>query len=319
MPNFLFEGREVEAEDGESVLGALLRHGADVGHGCKAGACQSCLLRSSGAVPSSAQNGLDETLIERGAFLSCQAGAGDVCDVERLGREVFPRFQATLQECRRVADEVLFLRFDVPGWSAAPGRFVRMVHPSGTVRPYSLATPAWNPPTEAHFHVRLIEGGEMSQALADSQPGDVVELEGPFGKCSYRLVHGNEPILLIGSGTGLAPLYGIATDALHRGHNGPVHLFHGGRTSASLYFRDELSDLAAKYPGFRTTPCADEDVTGDDLTGSPLDHALREHPDLTGYKVYLCGHPMLVKAAQKKCFLAGANLRDIAADPFVPA
>lgn len=319
MPTFLFEGQEIHAEDGESVLSALLRHEVEVGHGCQAGACQSCLVRSSGAVPASAQSGLDDTLIERGAFLSCQAKPAEVGSVERLGSEVFPRFKATLTERRLIADDVLFLRLDAPGFSAAPGRFVRLIHNSGVVRPYSLATPAWNPPHKVDMHVRVIEGGEMSQSLLKAEHGDPLELEGPFGKCSYRSADGQEPLLLIGSGTGLAPLYGIATDALHRGHTGPVRLYHGGRTSASLYFRDELQHLVTHYPNFRYTACADEDVTGDDLAGSPLDHALRDTPDLTGFKVYLCGHPMLVKNAQKKCFLAGANLRDIAADPFLPA
>lgn len=159
----------------------------------------------------------------------------------------------------------------------------------------------------------------MSELVLASRVGGQFQVEGPFGKCSYRTVNRLEPILLIGSGTGLAPLYGIATDALHKGHLGPIHLYHGGRSSASLYFREQLATLAERHPQLTVTQCADEGVCGNDRTGSPLVHALSDHPQLDGFKVYLCGHPDLVKSAQRKCFLAGANLKDIAADPFVAA
>lgn len=319
MPVFQFEGRDIQAEDGETVLSALLRHDVDIQHGCQAGACQSCLLRSSDAVPPSAQTGLDETLLERGAFLSCQAKAETVSSVEGLGSEVFPRFTATMLEKRHLAEDVLLLRLEAEGWSAAPGRFIRLIDVSGVSRPYSLATPASRPVSEIQLHVRLIPGGRMSEIVLNSSVGGQFQVEGPFGKCSYRSADHFEPMLLIGSGTGLAPLYAIVTDALHRGHLGPIFLYHGGRSSASLYFRGELANLAARNPQLTVTLCADAEVCGNDRKGSPLVHALSEHPQLDGFKVYLCGHPELVKSAQRKCFLAGANLKDIAADPFVAA
>jgi NAD(P)H-flavin reductase len=47
-----------------------------------------------------------------------------------------------------------------------------------------------------------------------------------------------------------------------------------------------------------------------------LDVALNENPDLSGWRVFLCGHPEMVKSAQQKTFFAGASMRDIFADPF---
>lgn len=319
MPSFLFEGVTIEAEDGDTVLSALLRHEVEVNHRCKAGACQACLVRSRDPVPSSAQVGVDDILVAGGAFLACQAKASAVTTVERLGDDVLPRFPAVVLAMEWASEDVLVVDFEARGFGATPGRFIRLVHPSGVTRPYSLATPAWIDSGLVRLHVRVLPDGEMSQRLAASAIGDPYEIEGPFGRCSYRSETGEEPILMIGSGTGLAPLYAIATDALKHGHRGSIHLYHGAATSSRLYYRDELRDLAEVSEQFRFVACADEDVTDGVRAGSPLHLALEDHPNLEGFRVYLCGHPQLVRLAQKKCFLAGANLRDIAADPFEAA
>jgi NAD(P)H-flavin reductase len=50
--------------------------------------------------------------------------------------------------------------------------------------------------------------------------------------------------------------------------------------------------------------------------GIVLDVALAENPDLTGWRIFLCGNPNMVKAAKQLTFFAGASMRDIFADPF---
>ncbi len=319
MTSFTFEGRTIEAEDGETVLSALLRGGHEISNGCQAGACQACLLRSGDSVPRAAQNGLDDTLIERGIFLSCQAKASDIQSAERLDNEVFPRFAAKLVDKQWVTDDVIIASLKVDGWQGSPGRFIRLHSPDGVSRPYSLAAPAWMEPEFVQLHIRYIPGGAMSESLKSATVGNAFEIEGPFGKCCYRTTDQQEPILLIGSGTGLAPLYGIVTDALRKGHEGPISLHFGAATSSRLYFQSELKKLTDQHPNFQFHTYADSEVLENDRVGSPLDGALKEHAKLDGYKVYLCGHPNLVKAGQRKCFLAGASLKDIFADAFVAA
>ncbi len=319
MSTFDFEGQEIVAEGQETVLSALLRHGVDIQNRCRTGACQSCLLRTPGKAPAQAQNGLDETLVERGVFMSCQAAAKDVERVERVESEMFPKYPAHLVNKRMASGDVMIFDFEVPGWQASPGRFVRLTHSTGVSRPYSIATPAWESTSKVSLHVRLIPGGAMSHCLSNLESDDAFTLEGPFGRCFYRCNDLNQPILLIGSGTGLAPLYGIATDALSRGHVGPITLFHGARTTSHLYFQEELGDLSAKYPNFMYYPCVESLPRDTEFLGSPLVHALATHTDLEGFKVYLCGNPELVRTSQKKCFLAGANLKDIASDAFEAA
>lgn len=312
MPQFLFEGRMIDAEDGDTVLSALLKHDVALDHGCKAGACQRCLLCTrTGDAPSASTNSLDETLVEQGFFLACQAGAGTIAEATFPSGAAYPSLPATLVHKELLTESVLRLRFAASGLSAKRGRCLRLVTPSGLSRSYSIADMAGD---AVEFHVRLIEGGLMSSCLARATVGDSFMLEGPFGKCTYRAAD-PKPMLLIGSGTGLAPLWGVLLDALEAGCDQEISVFHGAASSDGLYFREELQALAASGR-IHYTSCADTVTDSRDLEGSPLIHALAHRPDLTGYRVYLCGHPDLVKTAQKKCFLAGANLGDILKDSF---
>lgn len=97
-------------------------------------------------------------------------------------------------------------------------------------------------------------------------------------------------MLLIGTGSGLAPLIGIARDALNQQHTGDIYLYHGSHDAAGLYLVDELREMAEHYPNFHYVPC----VSGDDVTeqyqaGRAVDVALAAHPDLTGWRVFLRG------------------------------
>lgn len=319
MPGFLFEGNLVEFEDGETVLESLLRAGHRIESGCKAGACQSCLLRAKEGAPPSSQKNLDPTTIEAGGFLACQAKAAESLDAMRFDPTFFPTYKAILARKVMVSADVCLLSWDVPDLGSHPGRFIQLTHPAGVRRPYSIATSAFGQTGIIETHVRLLPDGEMSRLLQSAQVGNTFEMQGPFGKGFYRPSHSDKPLLLIGSGTGLAPLYAVACDALSHGHQPPIHLFHGSAKPEGLYFRSELKELEGRFDGFHYMPCSDQRAARDIQLGSPLTIALESLGDLKDYAVFLCGHPELVKQGQKKCFLAGASLKDIFADPFEPS
>jgi NAD(P)H-flavin reductase len=124
-------------------------------------------------------------------------------------------------------------------------------------------------------------------------------------------------MLLIGNGTGLSPLIGIVRDALARGHGGEIHLYHGTRHAAGLYFMDELRALAARHANFVYWPCLSG---GDTLKGArggrAEEVAFADHGGLRDWRVFLCGYPPMVEKAKKLAYLAGAVLDHIHADPF---
>ena len=130
----------------------------------------------------------------------------------------------------------------------------------------------------------------------------------------------DQPLLLAGTGTGLAPLLAIARDALRQGHTAPIWLFHGALDRAGLYFVDELRDLARRHPALRYRPVVlnGESPEGGDV--GPLAERIDAHVGPTaGVRAYLCGDNAIVQALRKHVFLKGARRNEIFSDAFLPA
>lgn len=313
-----YRGKRYELGPGETVLEGLLRHGEEVAHSCRAGACQSCLLQAaSGELPAGCQNGLKESRRQQGYFLACMARpAGDLV-VEAPG--VGLRVPARIASLDRLNPSVLRVRLAAEQpLDYRPGQYVTFLRP-GLARSYSLASL----PEEGllEFHVRRIEGGRMSGWLhGEARVGDGIELQGPAGDCFYTPEKPQQPLLLAGAGTGLAPLYGILRDALRRNHAGPIWLYQGARTADGLYLEDELLRIAREHPQVNYVRCVLEGEPGADRRVASLDRAvLATTPHWAGWRGFLCGDPALVQNLKKRLFLAGMAMRDIHADAFLPS
>lgn len=320
MARIQFEGSAFECGERESVLDCLERHGAGVPSSCRSGVCQSCLLRAvGGAVPANAQKGLKPALQQQGYFLSCMCYPESDLDVVRADG-VSQRVPARIAAIERLNDTILNVRMtpEAP-FSYRSGQFANFVR-DGVVRSYSIASL----PLDDHleFHVAVMPGGRMSGWLAnEAAHGDVIELAGPLGDCFYVDGDPEQPLLLAGTGTGLAPLYGVLRDALAQGHTGPIHLFHGSLYRKGLYLVDALRAIADAHPNVTYTPCVlNDDGTAVDVTVGAIDALVLDHqPSYKNWGVYLCGHPDMVRLLQRKIFLKGAALKDIHADAFLPS
>jgi ferredoxin-NADP reductase len=232
--------------------------------------------------------------------------------VARAG-DAHQRIEAEVHSLEPLSGTVLRVRLKpLAKFAYRPGQFVRLITEDGLVRSYSIAsTPEVAPLVE--LHVRLIPGGRMSGRLMDATaPGDRLLVSGPSGGCTYDGIAPDQPLILAGAGTGLAPLWGVLHDALARGHRGPITLYHGALDAAGLYLREELEALAERHANFAYRPCLMD--RGEDLLA-----VVKADPALKGAGVYLCGDAPLVERLRKALFLAGARLADIRADAFAAA
>jgi len=319
VPIIRYEGREYPYEEGETVLQALERHGVPLPSSCRAGACQTCLVRAlEGMPPKEAQKGLKDTQIAQGYFLACIAKPkGDLTIALADARA---EWKAKILQRRMLNRDVLGLWLSRPdGFDYEAGQFINLKH-DGIVRSYSLASL----PSEAtlELHIKRVPNGKMTGWLHDAvREGDWIEFTGPAGDSFYIPGRPEQPLLLAGVGTGLAPLYGIARAAIEAGHTAPIHLFHGALHRDALYYEDELRQLAQTHDNFHYHPCVLEGpapeggIVGDART-IPVEHL---GGDLTGWRAYLCGDPPFVEALRRRVFLAGVGMKDIYTDPFTPA
>ncbi|MDR3390182.1 MAG: 2Fe-2S iron-sulfur cluster-binding protein [Sulfuriferula sp.] len=320
MTQLHFNEATYQCEAGESVLDALTRQGVAVPYSCRSGVCQSCMMQSADAnVPGAAQHGLKSTLQAQNYFLACACHPVEdmtVCLADSSDKLL----QATVSAIRPLNNEIMCVGLDCPSLQDyRAGQFINLYRDAGFSRSYSLASV----PSDSYLrlHVRRLPDGRMSNWIHDElKIGDNLYISAPLGSCFYLPGAEEQALLLIGTGSGLAPLMGILRDALNRQHAGEIHLYHGSRDTAGLYLVEELRELAAHYSNFHYTPCVSGGTaTTGCQTGRAVDIALAEHPDLTGWRVFLCGNPNMVKSARKKAYLARAAMNDIYADAFVAA
>lgn len=318
MAVLTYGGAAYEAAPGETVLEALLRQGVEVANSCRAGACQSCLLRAAcGTVPPVAQKGLKATLVEQGYFLSCVCRVESDLALEPAGGL---EMRGRIVGLERLTETVLRVQLE----TAAPleyraGQYITLCREDGLARSYSLASLPGDGTLE--LHVRRAPQGRMSGWLFDeARADDAVHLRGPAGDCFYVGGAAEQPLLLAGTGTGLAPLVGICRDAVAQEHSGPIRLFHGAVRPAGLYLREELAALARETANFTYTPVVLEGGEGEGIATGALDKVIAgAHPKLGGWRGFICGDPATVGVLRKKLFLAGMASREIFADAFVEA
>lgn len=321
----VFCGKELPFKPGESVLDCLLRHEQPVASSCRSGVCHSCIVQGRGSVPPSSQRGLKPSVAAQGYFLACQCPAEQ--GLEITSAESLPTHQSRVLSVAHLSPGVVRILVERPvELEFRAGQFLSVIRPSdGLTRSYSVASL----PNESsiEFHVAVLPGGRMGTYLTETPSAELL-LRGPAGDCFYLEDKPEEPLLLAGTGTGLAPLVGVTRAAIAAGHRGPVHLFHGAKEANALYLSHELRALSRahgtlSYHENALVPPLENGVPdGSRGTGAAQDLFAQVKtllPSLQGFRVYLCGHPDFVQKMKKQCFLSGAAMQSIHSDPFVLA
>lgn len=323
MPSITFSDQTLACDAGDTVLETLLSAGLDVPYSCQTGACQTCLMKAtSGAVPSKAQNGLKESLKPQGYFLACQCEPEE--DMQISAADAVVRQSAEVLGHEKLTEKILKLRLKRPqNFSYIPGQYLTVWKDAANGRSYSLASVPTLDDHVLELHIRKVEGGVISSWLYDQvKPGDHLEIQDAIGHCCYTPTEQEDPILLAGAGTGLAPLIGIARDALQQEHRGEIHLFHAARDHAGLYLDSELQALAQQHKNFHYHPVIESDSDtenqSDQIRYGELNQLVLDFiDDPKVWRYFLCGAEKRVTTLRKKLFLSGAAMKNIYADAFV--
>jgi NAD(P)H-flavin reductase len=143
--------------------------------------------------------------------------------------------------------------------------------------------------------VRAVPDGPLSLYLADLQPGDEVVFRGPTGR-SMIPRHPDRELVLLATGTGVAPLISLAGHLLRAGYPHPISLWWGLRLVEDICLTDELEALATAYEGFRydiTLSQPPENWSG--LRGRIGESVPPLLPTLGGKRYYLVGNGAMLE------------------------
>ena len=325
-------GLQFAAEPGQTILEAALAAGVTLPYGCRDGACGACkgsILAGGVEHGKSRPDTLTESERATGkALFCCAVPQGDVVIESRAAAGVADipvrKLPARIQRLERAADDVMVMTLKLPSndrFVFLPGQFVDLLLPQGKRRSYSIASSP-SREGEIELHIRRLEGGLFStQAFETLKEKDILRFEGPLGTTFLR-EDTDRPILMVGGGTGFAPLQAMLETLLEKESARGVHLYVGARTRGGLY-RDELARrFSAASRVIRYVPVLSEATAACDWSGrTGLVHeaALADLSDLSGFDAYVCGAPAMVDAARRDFAAAGLPEDRFFADAFTVA
>ena len=300
-------GQSFVAEPGEAVLTAALRAGLNLPHSCKGGHCASCrarILDGTIAYPRERPLGLTEDEARAGYALLCQARA--LTDLRVETREVRPApdvevksLPCRIERLERVADDVMavFLRLPaVEEFAWRPGQYLDVMLAEGRRRSFSIASaPGDGRLVELHVR-RASKSGFTGQLFDTMRSGTLLRIEGPLGQFWLR-TESPRPPLMVGGGTGYAPLRAMLRQLVAAGDRRPVTLYWGARERQGLYEHDWLRSLEQARAGFSYRPVLSAgEAAWQGRRGLVHEAVLADHPDLSGFDVYASGPPAMIEA-----------------------
>ena len=256
----LADGQEFSCADDDTLLRAGLRAGLGFPYECNAGSCGTCKVElTEGEVASLRPDapGLAEQDRAKHRVLACQSCPTSDCAIKvRLRPDNVPqhrprRFRATLEGFRDLTHDMREFRFHAQGSPGfLPGQYALFYLPGlAAPRTYSMSNVdagdgRWE------FIVRRVAGGVGTVTLFDKVAmGSTIALDGPYGLAYLRTASPRD-LILVGGGSGLAPMLSIARGAVRAPElaGRKIHVFYGARTAQDLCGREELAAL----PGFGT-------------------------------------------------------------------
>ncbi len=317
------------AEPGERVLEAALRQGVGLPYGCTQGKCGQCLARLLEGEVGFA----DDTDVVVGGgdapppeVLLCQALPRsdlllDVSGVELAPPEILRELRCKVERLERLAHDVMrvWLRLpEVPRLHYHAGQYLDILRPGGERRSFSIAN-APGSESRLELHIRRVPGGGFSHhVFEEMKVGELLKIDAPLGSF-YLRAESERPMVMVGGGTGFAPLKGLVEEAIQLGNGRPLHLYWGVRARRDLYLADLPERWMEEHPWFRFTPVLSEPSADDawqGRTGWVHEAVVEDYADLSGVDLYVCGPPVMIEAAREAFLARGLPEERLFSDAF---
>ncbi|HUG57905.1 MAG TPA: 2Fe-2S iron-sulfur cluster-binding protein [Candidimonas sp.] len=314
-----------EVGNDESILEAAMRANVNMAHECQFGGCGTCRIKLlEGSVRyDEFPMALTEEEHAEGYALACQARPSTdvVVSAAAKGMEFTPAavVETKVISIAALTPDIAHLTLQLPEQEVLdyrPGQYMNIQLQDGSTRSFSMAS-ASLPDNMVDFHIRRIQGGYFTgELLAALQPQTLLSVEIPLGTFCY---HEDDwrPLVMVATGTGLAPIKAILESLLDNDDCPPVSLYWGMRTEADLYLCQEIESWQGRLYEFNFVPVLSR--AGADWQGrrGHVQHAVAEDfEDLSEHAVYLCGSPDMITEAKSLFAGKGASLDYIYSDSF---
>jgi NAD(P)H-flavin reductase/ferredoxin len=326
-------GREFSLDSGDSVLNCALRQRVLLQYGCRNGRCSSCkyfLIDGEVDFGKTSPYCLTDNEKDEGWALLCQARA--LSDLVIRDQDISDRDDAAIITPQDHAAKVTSVaQLNASLWRLQlelttpirfyPGQYIEMEVPGqqGHWRCYSIASSSAIP-NRIELVVKHIPGGGFSGQIDRLVPGFELAIRGPYGMSYLR--PGNRPVLLIATGSGLAPLLSILRSSATANVDRSFELYYGVRRQSDLIFLDEIRQLQLLLPHLSFKPTLSAPAAGDEWPGAVgrvTQFLQREILDASPYDAYICGQPTMCESVSTLLQAKGIPETRIFRDDFFAA
>lgn len=164
--------------------------------------------------------------------------------------------------------------------------------------------------------------GIMSSYIFGLEPGDEVDITGPFGEFFARDT--DKEMVFVGGGAGMAPMRSHILDQFRRiKTDRKVTFWYGARSVREAFYQEEFDAIAEEFPNFEWRLALSDPLPEDNWTGPTgfihqvlHDEYLKDHPAPEDCEYYLCGPPMMNVATTNMLIDLGVEEKDIMLDDF---
>lgn len=316
LSNLLFNGQIYQCRPEETVLDALLRQKVEVPYSCKRQSCMTCMMQSlNGPPPIQSQRNLKETLQRQNNFLACACIPEGDMEIALIDEILTQQVSARVIELNRLTPSMLelVLQCEIPV-DYHGGQSVLLLNYEHIGKKFPIASPTSAKSSGIMaVHVKRVAGAPFSAWLHENlRIGDKLYVCGISGELCYFAGSSTQPLLMTVWNGDLGAMIGLVQDIFESDHAGPVHLFHGVSDSEQLYFAEQLHGISHYFPNFHYIPCVREGpVPENGYRGEVNKIVAQLLPNLTDWKVFICGNRSQAHGVQRYTYLAGAGMKDI--------
>jgi Na+-transporting NADH:ubiquinone oxidoreductase subunit F len=306
------EEKNLVVEGGKPLLFTLSEKGIFIPSACGGrGTCAYCKVQISeggGPVLPTETPYLSPEDLKSRIRLSCQVKVKEDLRIQ-IPEELFliKEFTAEVERIEALTPTIkgLHLRILSPeeGISFKPGQYVQLEVPKYKLtsgpefRAYSISSSSFDH-RRLELVITRVEMGAVTTFVHEYlKPTDRVRVTGPFGE--FHLRNSDRDVLLIATGSGLAPFISILDQIEKEEIARKIMLFFGAKTKKDLYYQGRINAWEKKFPQFTYIPVLSRATGEDRWEGEKgrVTHLIEKYVhEGSSLEAYICGAPAMVES-----------------------
>ena len=307
--------KEIVVTGGNPLLTTLKSQNIFIPSACGGkGTCAYCkvrVLEGGGPVLPTETPYLTPEELEQSVRLSCQVKVKENLKIQ-IPEELFlvKQFRAKVVEITDLTHEIKELRMDLlsppEGITFKPGQYVQLEVPKykkisdPEFRAYSISSDSIEHGKLELVITKVPEGAVTTYVHEYLKKNDELTVYGPYG--DFFLRDSDRGILMIATGSGLAPMKAILHQIEDNNIQRETILFFGEKNIEDLFYFNELKGLETKLYNFKFYPTLSrvgENDKWDGEKGRVTNLIGKYIPENAKLDIYLCGAPAMIDSCMK--------------------